>query len=92
MEIKGDTILKKSGDLMEANLGESLALMSIESGKYFGMNQVAKHIWQELESEISVDNLIKNLTDKFEVDTETCSSQCREFLKKLLDKEIIYLR
>ncbi len=89
MEIKGDTILTKSGDLIEASLGESLALMSVESGKYFGMNQVASHIWQELNTEISFDDLIKNLTDKFDVDSQTCSDQCRDFLNKLLEKDMV---
>ncbi|GAB5528389.1 MAG: hypothetical protein Roseis3KO_01660 [Roseivirga sp.] len=92
MEIKGNTLIKKSSDLMEASLGESLALMSVESGKYFGMNQVAKHIWQELGSEISVENLIKNLTEKFDVDRQTCYDECEEFLRKLLEKKMISLR
>lgn len=89
MEIKGDTILTKSGDLIEASLGESLALMSVESGKYFGMNQVASHIWQELNAEISFEDLIKNLTDKFDVDAQTCADQCRDFLHKLLEKDMV---
>jgi hypothetical protein len=89
MEIKGDTILKKSNDLIEANLGESLALMSIESGKYFGMNQVAKYIWKEIEEEISFDELILRLTSLFDVDSNTCASNCRGFLNQLYLKKMV---
>jgi hypothetical protein len=89
MEINGSTLLKKTDGLIEANLGESLALMSIENGKYFGMNQVAKHIWKEINEEITFDELILRLTDLFEVDAETCEKNCREFLMKLSSKNMV---
>lgn len=92
MEIKGDTLLKKSNDLIEANLGESLALMSIESGKYFGMNQVAKYIWKEMDEEISFDDLISRLINLFDIDSETCASNCREFLNQLYQKNMVNLK
>lgn len=92
MEIKGDTLLKKSNDLIEASLGESLALMSIESGKYFGMNQVAKYIWKEMDQEISFDDLISRLTELFDIDEETCSSDCRGFLGELYQKDMVSIR
>lgn len=92
MEIKGNTLLRKSNDLIEASLGESLALMSIESGKYFGMNQVAKYIWEEMDEEISFNDLISRLTNLFDVDSKTCSNNCRDFLNELYQKNMVSLR
>lgn len=89
MELTGDTILKKSDDLIEASLGDSLALMSIESGKYFGMNQVAKHIWQTMDQEVSFSDLISELTNIFDIDSETCASNCREFIQELHQKDMV---
>ncbi len=92
MELTGDTILKKSDDLIEASLGDSLALMSIESGKYFGMNQVAKYIWQSMDKEISFDNLVTELTNIFDIDVETCASNCSVFIKELHQKNMVLFK
>ncbi|MBO3699060.1 PqqD family protein [Roseivirga sp. E12] len=92
MEIKGDTLLKKSDDLIEASLGESLALMSIESGKYFGMNQVAKYVWQAMNEEVSFDDLISKLISTFDIDTATCANDCRNFIQELHQKNMVLVR
>ncbi|MCE7992744.1 MAG: PqqD family protein [Roseivirga sp.] len=92
MEIKGSTLLKKSDDLIEAGLGESLALMSIESGKYFGMNQVASYIWQAMNEEVSFDDLVSRLTSVFEVDTETCANNCKDFIQDLHERKMVLAR
>lgn len=89
MEITRASVIRKSDALVEANLGESLALMSIDSGKYFGMNHIAKHIWQELETGISFDNLVEKLMSKFDVDKDTCVQHCEQFLSELQSKNLI---
>lgn len=92
MEISGNTLLKKSDDLIEAGLGESLALMSIESGKYFGMNQAAKYIWQAMNEEVSFDNLVSGLIEIFDIDRETCTSHCRDFILDLYQRKMVLIR
>lgn len=77
---------------MEANLGDSLALMSIESGKYLGMNEVGKHIWSALREEITFDQLILSLTREFNVDAEVCKADCIRFLENLNENNMIVLK
>jgi DNA-directed RNA polymerase delta subunit len=89
MDINNNTIFKKSNDLLEAPMEDSLALMSIEQGKYYGMNPVAKFIWEQLAEPISFKDLIDLLLNKYEIEDDSCKEQTLHFLSELLDKKMI---
>lgn len=90
-KIKDSTLLKKSDDLLEAPMEESLALMSIEEGKYYGMNPVAKYIWKQLDEPISYQLLIQKILAKYEVDKTTCQTETQSFINDLLSRKMIHL-
>ncbi len=64
-------------------------MLSLELDKYFGMNPVGSAIWEMLEAEPTFQELIDKLTQKYDVDTETCTKETREFLQHLLEQKLI---
>lgn len=91
MSIEENTVISKSTDLLEAPMDDSLALMSIESGKYFGLNSVGRAIWELLEESTPFNELITDLLNRFDIDENSCKEQCKNFLKELKQRNMIEL-
>lgn len=92
MEISNNTLIKKSDDLLEAPMEDSLALMSIEEGKYFGMNPIAKFIWEQLKEPIQFNDLLTQLLQKYSVENEVCKVETLSFLNELIKRKMITLK
>jgi hypothetical protein len=89
MEINKNAIISKSTGLLEAPMDDSLALMSIESGKYYGLNSIGRAIWENIEEEKSFQDIVTSLINRFEIDEITCEEQCKEFIKELKQRNMI---
>lgn len=89
MNLTLETIVCKSEELIEAPLDESIALMSIENGKYYGLENVASDIWKSIESPKKINEIVENLIKKYSVDREVCEKETLIFLQKLKDNSMI---
>ena len=61
----------------------------IDEGQYFMMNEVGSRIWELIEGNTSIVNIIETLTNEYQVDEETCENTVMEFLGRLKDAELI---
>ncbi len=68
--------------------GETLP-MSIERGKYYGMDSVGSYIWALLEQPRSVGAICDALTGSFEVERERLEVDVIAFLGTLLAKDLV---
>lgn len=64
-------------------------MMNITQGSYFGMNAVAKAIWNLLESPHTEQELVEKLLEEFEVDEQTCRREVVEFIDNLQKNNLI---
>ena len=92
MKIKQETIITKSEDLLEAPLDESLALMSIDSGKYYGLNPIGRDIWEKIAKPSTFEEIINYLQNRFEIDQKTCEEETLSFLLELANRQMIELK
>ena len=58
-------------------------MIDFETGKYFMIKGVGNDIWERVQAEISVDDLISSLLSEYEIDEPTCEKQVIAFLDKL---------
>jgi hypothetical protein len=58
-------------------------MMSIENGKYYGLDTTGSSIWSLLQNPIRITDLIDSLLEQFDVDRETCSRDVLTFLEGL---------
>jgi hypothetical protein len=83
-----DTVVRSTGQVSSELDGEAM-LMSIETGKYYHMNEVATRLWQLIEKPQKVSALIDQLLSEFEIDRPTCESQVQSFLTSLTESHLI---
>jgi len=64
-------------------------MMHTETGKYYGLDKVSTHIWQLLENNLSLSDLVKLLIEEYQVERETCEKDTKELLEGMLQLQMI---
>jgi hypothetical protein len=83
-------LISRTHVLPEAHLaGQSIAVLSVEQGAYFGFEGIAADIWKLTESPIPVGDLVATLVELYDVDERTCHRDIEEFLQDLLSRNLI---
>lgn len=64
-------------------------MIDFKSGKYFMLKGVANDIWDDLQKLTSVDEIILNLLEDYEVEEKACEEAVISFLNRLYDYKFI---
>jgi hypothetical protein len=75
--------------VIQSKIGDEVVMLDMDSGFYFGLNSVASIIWGKLEKPISLEEVINELLDEYNIDRDTCENDTMAFWLQLLDKNII---
>lgn len=90
-KISWETVISREAGLITADLEGEKAMMSIEKGKYYGLNTVGSLIWELLGQPINVQGLIEELMKEFQVDEDTCLKDVSFFLNKMYQEGLVSL-
>lgn len=53
------------------------------------LNEVATLLWQELEAERSVEELVDRVVEEFEIDAERAAADVRTFLDEMAKRDLV---
>ena len=70
-------------------MGEEVAMLDMESGKYFVLAEVAASIWERLSEPVRPAVLCAALTDLYEVSLEQCRAEVLAFLENAHAKGLV---
>tara|TARA_S200000501_G_C20261898_1_gene498948 strand:- start:141 stop:413 length:273 start_codon:yes stop_codon:yes gene_type:complete len=73
---------KISKDTVYSELDGEICLFHSSSSEYLHVNKVGSYIWTLLEDEISKDEILNNLLNKFDVSENVCKIETDQFLKE----------
>ncbi len=76
-------IVQRTEGQISSDLDGETVLMSIDSGKYFGMDSVGSRVWALIEQPMSVRGICDILMEEFEVEADQCEREVIEFLREL---------
>jgi hypothetical protein len=79
----------RNEQIIDGELDDNQVMMHLDKGKYFGLDPVAKRIWQLIEDPKSIDEITSVLLDEFEVTPEQCLEDVQAFLEKAIQFDII---
>ena len=66
-------------------------MIDFDSGKYFMIKGVGNDIWDRIQSEVSVEDLIKGLLSEYDIDENTCEADVINFLNKLAEHDFLQI-
>jgi len=89
MSIDPSARLTRSSNIIATEVDGEMVLMSIEDGKYYGLDPIGSEIWRRLEEPKSADALTAELKDHFEGDPYAIERETLDFLDKLADNGLV---
>ncbi len=87
MELKEIIRLKKN--LNVTDLSGEKVMIDFESGKYFMIKGSGNDIWELIQNDITVEEIIEKLLSEYDVSREECTKSVEEFLDKLKEYDFI---
>jgi hypothetical protein len=84
-----DTVIVHNGDLVSAPLGEETAMLDVDSGNYYILDDVASAIWEGLATETTPARLCAQLLERFDVTPAQCETDVMRFLDTLHGKGLV---
>ena len=84
-----NSVIIKNEEIDDTDLDGEKVMMNLDNGQYFMMNEVGSRIWELIEGNTPIVNIIETLTNEYDVDEETCENTVIEFLGRLKDADLI---
>lgn len=92
MLITFDTTLSRNSEILHAPVSaDEAVMMSVTSGRYYGVNAVGTRIWELLETPKTVAELCTQINTEFDVDPKTCEAAVLKFIGDLVDNGVVHV-
>ena len=75
--------------VVSTELDGEIVLLSLESGRYYGLDAVASWIWAHIAQGGAVGDILSATAEEFAVDQERCERDIVALLQRLLDEKLI---
>lgn len=86
MKIKKEFVLREiAGDYILVPVGNT----AMEFNGLITLNEVSALLWEKLQSEVSLEQLIDAVLEEYEVDRTTAAQDVEEFVDKLKETKIL---
>lgn len=78
-------------DLMMADLEGEAVLLHTQSGRYFGLNEVATRIWELTTEPTPVHEVVTRLQSEYDIDPETLQLDVLRFAGELVARQLAFV-
>jgi hypothetical protein len=83
------TLLRRNPGHVSTTLDGETVLMTVQTGRYYGMDPVASRIWELLEKPQGFGALVETLAAEYEGDRAVIEADLVVFLRKMLEENLI---
>ena len=84
-----NSIIHRDPEVIAAEADQDLVMVSIATGSYYGLSDVAREIWDAIERPKRISDLVDDLTANYQIDLSSCEQQTLSFLEALLDEGLL---
>jgi hypothetical protein len=75
--------LTRTEDMLSTELDRETVLMSIDAGAYYGLEGVARSVWESLATPITFAALVDRMAAEYEVARDVCAADMERFLAEM---------
>ena len=87
-----NSIVQRDPEVIAAEADQDLVMVSVATGYYYGLSDVAREIWDAIERPKRISDLIDDLTANYHIDSSSCKEQTLSFLEALLDEGLLQVK
>ena len=84
-----DSVVQRNPEIVAAGADQDLVMVSIASGLYYGVSDVAREIWEAIEHPKRISNLVDDLVKSYDVDRSKCEGETLSFLEELRNERLL---
>lgn len=88
-QITPDSTISRNPDILANEIGSETVMMSIQQGKYFGMNKTGSYIWKQLAEPITFGELCDKIVGDFNMSKAQCENEVTPFVIDMCKEQII---
>jgi Coenzyme PQQ synthesis protein D (PqqD) len=85
------TIVSRSPSVLTAEVDGEIVMMSIEQGRYFGLDDIGSDIWKRIKPPCSFATLIEGLATDYEADRATIRTDVQKLLGHMVEHDVVRL-
>jgi|ERR1041385_5304595 Coenzyme PQQ synthesis protein D (PqqD) len=85
------TMISRSTSVLTAEVDGEIVMMSIEQGRYFGLDDIGSDIWKRLDTPCSFAELIDRLARDYDADRATIAADVRDLLGRMAEQDVVRL-
>ena len=82
-------IYKAITEQLSGDLGGEAVILSLKTGKYYGLNTLGARIWELLQTPRSTAAIEEAILSEFDVEADECSTEVRSFIDLLKSEGLI---
>ena len=87
-----NSVVQRDPEIISAEADEDLVMVSVATGYYYGLSDVAREIWDAIGRPKKISDLIDDLIANYQVDSISCKEQTLSFLEALLDEGLLQVK
>lgn len=84
-----NTLIRQNPDQIAAEADGEVLMMHVESGTYYGLNDVGSFIWKQLTAPRTVQDVCTAIQSEFEVDESRCTEDALAFLEGMVKDGLV---
>ena len=92
INITMDSVILKNKEIDDTDLDGEKVMMDLDKGKYYLMNEVGSRIWELVDEEITVGELIKVILNEYEVEQNQCEAAVINFIRSLSNSDLVKIK
>ncbi len=89
--IRDDTPVCRGTSILTGGISGETVMMSVESGRYFGLDDIGSAIWQRLEAPCRFGDLVDQLAADYDADRATIVEDVRTLLAEMATHGLVTL-
>lgn len=82
-------LLRIPSHILARQVGDEVIILDLESGAYFGLDQVGARVWQLVVEGQSPDAICNVLIAEFDAPRSQVTSDCKRLFVELLEKRLL---
>ena len=89
--ITTDSVVRRNEEVFASEIDNEVVMMNIQTGKYYGLDEIGSRIWELMKQKIKVKDLIKKLLEEYDVSEQECEKDVLELLMELQSNDLVIL-
>lgn len=79
-------------NVVSCDLQGETAILNMENGVYYGLDEVGTRIWNLIQKPIKVENILKELLMTYDVDREECQRDLYDLLNEMDENGLLEVK